>query len=421
LIKYGCEISLITEIILNPFKFGEVSSLLEPEYFGLEDCRKVYRAMQELAEKGEVPEIVLLCRHLESKGMSTHEAALLLDRVTDGAPAYELKKYALMVIEDYKQRKFRELMDDSKDRTDSEAMSDTVNRIFEIQESKKSNEIKTLGEVSPLVLEELYAQRDGDSEKMGLMTGLADIDLATRGINKSEFWVCGAMPGRGKTAFATQVAVEAINRGNGVLFFSLEMTANQLIRRMFGQEFGAASIKNPRSMSAERIRQMAEFAADNLGLPLFIDDSSTLSAADVAMKAKMAIRSRGIALIIVDYLQLLRGQGRELRERVGAAANVLRQLAKDSRVPVLALSQLRRPQNINDVPSMIDLKESGDIEAHANTVLLLYMPIGDDKQPTGEEQVIIGKQRNGPIGSFPVYFDKRTLMFRDRMKREHGI
>jgi len=99
---------------------------------------------------------------------------------------------------------------------------------------------------------------------------------------------------------------------------------------------------------------------------------------------------------------------------VGNAANMLRQLAKDTQVPVLALSQLRRPANLNDAPSMLHLKESGDIEAHAHTVLLLYQPLSEDAQPTGKDEIIIGKQRSGPLGTVPVVFDTLTLLFKPR-------
>jgi replicative DNA helicase len=121
-----------------------------------------------------------------------------------------------------------------------------------------------------------------------------------------------------------------------------------------------------------------------------------------------------VKLIVVDYLQLVRAEGRDPRERVGNVADALRQLAKTERVPVVLLSQLRRPQNVNDVPTMIDLKESGDIEAHAHVVLLLHAPTGPGGLPTGEDTILIGKNRNGAKGPIPVRFCQRKLRFDPR-------
>jgi replicative DNA helicase len=119
-------------------------------------------------------------------------------------------------------------------------------------------------------------------------------------------------------------------------------------------------------------------------------------------------------LVIVDYLQLIKAEGRDRRDVVGEATNQLRNLAKDTGVPVMAMSQLRRPHNINDRPTMIDLKETGDIEAHAHVVLLMYMPLAQGGGFSGEEEIIIGKQREGPTGSVPVMFEGSRAKFWER-------
>jgi replicative DNA helicase len=123
-----------------------------------------------------------------------------------------------------------------------------------------------------------------------------------------------------------------------------------------------------------------------------------------------------VKLIVVDYLRLVNAPGRELRDRVGHVANALRQVAKSERIGVVLLSQLRRPEGgINVRPTMLDLKESGDIEAHSHVVLLPYLPVGEDGTSLPEEQLlIIGKNRNGSVGSLPVVFDERRLQFAER-------
>jgi replicative DNA helicase len=119
-------------------------------------------------------------------------------------------------------------------------------------------------------------------------------------------------------------------------------------------------------------------------------------------------------LIVVDYLQLVQADARDIRERVGKVADALRQLAKVERIPVVLLSQLRCPQTVNDAPTIIDLKESGDIEAHAHVVLLLHAPTAADGKPTGEDTIIVAKNRNGAKGPVPVTFNQHNLRFYSR-------
>ncbi len=267
-------------------------------------------------------------------------------------------------------------------------------------------------------LDRATVERQSSADLEGLSTGLQELDFMTTGIRAGELWVTGALPGRGKTAFATQVAVTNVTQGHPVLFFSLEMSKHELIRRIvaMGSRVGATSVRRLRGISPEKWETVKEYAAEISKWPLYIDDSPSLTPAQLCAKARAAIRRHKIELMVVDYLQLMTGQGKELRERVGFSANALRVLAKSTGVPILLLSQLRRPAGLNDRPSMLELRESGEIEAHANTVLLLYQPIGDDDQPLGQDEIIVGKQRNGPLTSIPVVFDKFSLKFmaRDR-------
>jgi replicative DNA helicase len=165
---------------------------------------------------------------------------------------------------------------------------------------------------------------------------------------------------------------------------------------------------------------LAKAAAAVAECPIYVDDRPSLKIQELLASARLFIRRHGVKLILVDYLRLVDGPGRELRDRVGYVANALRQLAKSERVGVVLLSQLRRPEGgINARPSMLDLKESGDIEAHSHVVLLPYLPVTEDGRPIPEEQLlIIGKNRNGGVGSLPVCFDERRLQFQDRITVE---
>src|SRR5262249_53514604 len=168
-------------------------------------------------------------------------------------------------------------------------------------------------------------------------------------------------------------------------------------------------IRNPRSIVKDRWMELGDAAAKLGELQIYIDDRSTLKIGELLASARLYIRQHGVRLFVVDYLRLVEGPGRDLRERISLVADSLRQLVKTERIGVVLLSQLRRPEGgINARPSMLDLKESGDIEAHSHVVLLPYLPVADDGKPIPEEQLlIIGKNRNGGIGSLTVYFDEK--------------
>ena len=163
------------------------------------------------------------------------------------------------------------------------------------------------------------------------------------------------------------------------------------------------------SRSCEAVAKTAE-------LPLSIDDSSSLTVTELLAKARLYIRRHKVRLIVVDYLRLVEAPGRELRERVGFVANAMRQVAKTEKVAVILLSQLRRPPGgLNHRPTMLDLKESGEIENHSHVVLLPYLPAAENGAPDPERQeLIIGKNRNGSPGVLPVYFHEQRLQFMER-------
>jgi replicative DNA helicase len=229
------------------------------------------------------------------------------------------------------------------------------------------------------------------------------------------------LPGAGKTALACQIVTANAEAGNPVGVFSVEMSKWDLGRRFLasGTSLGANRIRHPRLIQREQWKELAECGAGVSAWPVAIDDSGTLRIEQLLARARLLIQRKKVKLIIVDYLQLIQAEPRDIRERVGKVADALRQLAKPERIPVVLLSQLRRPANVNDPPTMIDLKESGDIEAHAHMVLLLHCLFANDGAPSGDDQIIIGKNRNGLRGSLPVFFHKQSLRFVTRENIEH--
>jgi replicative DNA helicase len=259
-------------------------------------------------------------------------------------------------------------------------------------------------------LEELFNPPPGDG---ALSTGVEILDGATRGgILPGHYWIYGGMPGRGKTSLARQTMLANALNGVPSLAFSLEMTESMWIQQTAATlaRVPASRIQRPEFLNASEKRALQEAAAE-FRKKMYIDDSSPLDIGELVSRARMAIRRYGVRLIVCDYLQIIDAPPKETKDRVAYVSNALRELAKSEKVCVIALSQLARPRQINDIPTINSLKESGDIEAHAMTVVLLHMPEADDGEPTGDDLLVVGKQRFGKKGPLPVSYDSNLLTF----------
>jgi replicative DNA helicase len=244
------------------------------------------------------------------------------------------------------------------------------------------------------------------------------VDLVTTGIRQGEFWVVGGRPGEGKSAIAMKAVLDNARRDVPVALFSPEMDRHQVLTRFWVQygEIPFDKLRNPRRLTDAEMKRLQQIMFQVGKLPIFIDDSGTLSIREIVARARLLVSRHGIALIVVDYLQLIHAEGRDERQRISTISNALRALAKEG-VPVLALSQMTRPhdRNLNRRPCKFDLKESGSLEADAHTVLLIFQPVSDTNLPQPDQaEIIVAKQRNGPLSIEPVEFDGRYLLFRER-------
>jgi replicative DNA helicase len=305
-----------------------------------------------------------------------------------------------------------------------ECLQQIQESLLELEAASGRTTARHVKEFMPEVLRELKTQA-ANQGLGGMPTGLQPLDLVTGGIRRGELWTIGALPGRGKTAWGVQVALANGTAGTPTLAFSLEMHDLEIGKRFLAAKSSipAMQIRNPRMISQDRWLGLAETAAEIAAFPIYVDARPSLKIQELLATARLFVRRHQVQLIVVDYLRLVDAPGRELRDRVGNVANALRQLAKSERIGVVLLSQLRRPDGgINAKPSMLDLKESGDIEAHSHVVLLPYLPVGEDGRPIPDEQfLMIGKNRNGGLGSLPVYFDERRLQFLDRTESSRNM
>ena len=403
----------------------EAMSLLGPEDFSDDRHRRIFARMIELGSTGKPIDSTTLVhamtvpREIESVG----GVAYLLDLGSGLVRRGSIRHHAEIVKDCAKRRQLVRSCefsaDQACDRTISfDACSQAVqDALLEIEARSTATAPKHVIQFGDEVLSAIDRMRTHVGELVGLSTGIGALDSITTGIRHGEFWVLGGRPGDGKSSVALQVAMANVEQDIPVLIFSLEMSRDQVLLRMAAQlgRIPFEKIRDPRRLSDAEYGHLRGALADLGKMPLFVDDSSSLAIQQLAARARLMIRREKVKLVIVDYVQLIDADGRDERQRISKISRTLRELAKEG-TPILALSQLARPKdgNLNTRPNKFSLKESGALESDAHTVLLLYRPVDQQDRPTGEDELIVAKQRHGPWSIEPVYFDTRTLSYRER-------
>jgi replicative DNA helicase len=417
--------------MLDATALYRILPLLSFHDFSLDSHRRIYHVIAELAEAGKpvdaltVTDALTVNGQLESVGGVAY-LANLDDQVTSSlANVLNVEHYAEKILDKSRRRQARaagvrltSATEDPSVSTD-ECLQLVQESLLQIAAASGRTTARHVRDFMPKVLRELELQSQNQG-LVGMTTGISSLDLATGGIRPGELWTIGALPGKGKTALGVQIVLANAAVRTPTLAFSLEMQDLEIGKRFLAAKSScpAMQIRNPQTIRRDRWPELAESAAEIAECPIYVDDRGSLKIQELLASARLYIRRHGVKLIVVDYLRLVDAPGRELRDRVGYVANALRQLAKSERIGVVLLSQLRRLEGgINARPTMLDLKESGDIEAHSHVVLLPYLPVADDGRSSPDEQLlIIGKNRNGSVGSLPVYFDEKRLQFMDRTR-----
>lgn len=295
-------------------------------------------------------------------------------------------------------------------------------RIYEISEEARTRGFTSVEAIVPGTFKAIEEAFQSNSDVTGLRTGYAEMDRRTGGLQKSDLIVLAARPSMGKTSLALNIAYNvAVHEKIGVGIFSLEMAREQLVMRMLGSSAGF-NLHNLRrgKLRAEDWPKLTGACEQLSQAPIYIDDNSGISALEMKAKARRLKQQHGLGLIIIDYLQLMSTPGRSenRQQEISTISRNLKGMAKDLEVPVLALSQLSRgvEARTDHRPMLSDLRESGAIEQDADLVLFIfreevYKP--DDETVRNMASIIIGKQRNGPIGQFDLHFQKEYTRFAD--------
>ena len=301
-----------------------------------------------------------------------------------------------------------------------ELLNAITQRAHEIESGSQRVSYKPLSATVGSVVAEMMHQRDRQAGLLGITTGLAPLDELTTGYRNGELTYVGGLPNRGKTPFLLMGAYHAARSGVPVGVISLEMRTEQLTKRLAIM----ATDLEPWKMRDAQKMNVADFGyalaeVEALGnLPLFVSDIDGLRASEISSMARRMVRNDGVRILFVDFVQIVNEQGRTQKEAIDRVSAALRSIAKTLNIPVVVGSQLaRRDNDVNRIPTLQDLRESGNLEQDAHNVLLLYRPIDkSDHSWTGEDQIIIAKCREGPTGSIPTRFDGRSLTFVPREK-----
>ena len=427
------EQSVLGGLLLDNLAWDRAADLLSESDFYRHEHRLIYAAVGALVGASKPADVITVFEQLQSQGKAADCGGLAyLNALAQSVPsAANMRRYAEIVRERAILRKLIAASDEiattafnTEGRPVSQILDEAEGRIFRIGEEGSRNRQGFQG-IDKLVVELLdrvnELHENGAEDVTGVRSGFYDMDRMTAGLQKGDLIVLAARPSMGKTAFALNIAEHvAVNEGLPVLVFSMEMGAAQLALRMVGSlgRIDQSGLRTGR-LKNEEWERLAE-AVDRLGrVQLFIDETPALNSAELRARARRMARQFGqLGLIVVDYLQLMSGSSTSEENRateIGEISRGMKALAKELQCPVIALSQLNRSvESRNDKrPMMSDLRESGAIEQDADVIMFIYRDeyYNKDSKEPGVAEIIIAKQRNGPVGTLRLTFLKPLTRF----------
>jgi len=416
------ERAVLGAILLERESLPKAVELLKSSDFYKEGHRKIFDTMLTLFERNDPVDLLTLSEELRRHQVldDVGGPAALAELVEEAATSAHLIAYGGIVREKALLRDLiriaTEIISESYEgREDVEKLLDDAERlIFQVSERRMQGTALPVRAILKDTFEHIERLYERKEHVTGLATGFVDLDRLTSGFQPSDFIIIAGRPSMGKTAFALNIAKYAgVEQRRRVLILSLEMSKEQLVQRLLCSEARVDSHKVRTGYLEPRDWTRMTHAAGKLAeAPIFIDDSPALSVLEARAKARRMKAEHGLDLIVIDYLQLMRGRNPENRQQeISEISRSLKALAKELNVPVLALSQLSRAvearQSKDFRPQLSDLRESGALEQDSDLILFVYRPERYGLQAEEGERVseiIIGKQRNGPVDTVKVTF-----------------
>ena len=434
------ERALLGSILLDNAALNFALEILRKEDFYSEAHRITFEKMSAISEKNRAIDLVTLSEELANAGLLEKAGgAAYLSALTDGVPIGTMTamgEYCRIVKE---KSTLRRLINASENviahcregTEDSETLIDLAqSQVFEIAEQRVQSGFATVREIVKTSFGTINVLFERGQRVTGVETGLEDLDNMTSGLQAGELIVIAARPSLGKTALALNIAAHAaINNRKVVGMFSLEMSKESLVIRLLCSEARIDSHKLRTGFSSREDWNRMTPALGRLSeAPFYIDDTPALSIMQIRAKARRMKAEKGLDLLIVDYLQLITGPSKSENrtQEVAYISRNLKSIAKELKVPVLALSQLSRAPEMRpgQRPQLSDLRESGSIEQDADVVIFIFRDKKSAEEQEGEEgsvqggsetRLIIGKQRNGPTGDVQVVFLKPYAKFENQV------
>ncbi|MGM0877073.1 MAG: replicative DNA helicase [Bacillota bacterium] len=421
------EQAVLGAIFLQPSSLTLASELLIPEDFYRASHQKIYNAMLTLSDKGEPVDLVTVTSELADVNLLEEVGGVsyLSDLANSVPTAANIEYYGKIVEEKSILRRLirtaTSIAQDGYSREDEVEvlLNEAEKTIMEVAQRKNAGAFQNIKDVLVQTYDNIELLHDRKGDVTGIPTGFAELDKMTAGFQRNDLIIVAARPSVGKTAFALNIAQNvATKTDENVAIFSLEMGADQLVMRMLCAEG---------NIDAQRLRTgsltpedwgkltMAMGSLSNSGI--YIDDTPGIRVSEIRAKCRRLKQETGLGMILIDYLQLIQGSGRSdnRQQEVSEISRTLKELARELKVPVIALSQLSRgvEQRQDKRPMMSDIRESGSIEQDADIVAFLYRDDYYDKESENKNiiEIIIAKQRNGPVGTVSLAFVKEYNKF----------
>lgn len=400
---------------------------LQPRDFYRDVHRIIFEAMEHLHRENKEIDVITLPEELRRikklDDVGGVEYVLQLPNLV--ATAANIEYYANIVAEKALARNListcTELTTEAYDgEKEPEALLDDAERkILQLSDTKNRGDFASVGTVVEATLDKITKLYENKAGLTGLPTGFRDLDRMTSGLQPSDLILVAARPSIGKTAFTLNIAQNVgVRQHKTVAFFSLEMSQEQLVQRLLCQiaHIDSQKLRTGQLNSDEEWTRLTDACDKLYESPIYIDDTPGISVAEMRSKARRLKSEHGLDLIIVDYLQLMQGRNAESRQQeISEISRSLKALARELKVPLIALSQLSRSveSRQDKRPMLSDLRESGALEQDADIVSFLYREDYYDKETENQHitEVILAKHRNGPVGSVKLYFKNEFTLF----------
>lgn len=431
------EMSLLGAILIDEEVLADISEQVTIKDFYDKRHTIIFTAMLRLYEHHKPVDLLTLTDELKKKdNLEAIGGMAYLTELTNYVPtAAHATAYAEIVASKAMRRRLIKASADiselgyDEETNIQELLERAETELFSVSDQSLKQDLVSLESILTESFDRMEELHRNKGQLRGIRTGWRDLDNMTAGLQRSDLVVLAARPAMGKTTLVTNLAYNvATVAKQPVLFFSLEMSKEQLVDRMLADASGvdAWNIRTG-NLSDEDFSKLSEAMGEMAEAPIFIDDTPGLSVLEMRTKARRAAHERPLGLIIVDYLQLMQASGRSDGNRVQEVSEIsrgLKLIAREMNVPVIALSQLSRSVESRSpqIPQLADLRESGSIEQDADIVMFIYREAYYNPETDRENitDLIIAKHRNGPTGRIELYFHPERLRFMSLDKRHDG-